>query len=62
MFVNPLVEIRNTPPGDPVPADHMAAFEALRDRLHTEMTGSAPALAEATGPPGPPASFDAGGQ
>ena len=62
MFVNPLVEIRNTPPGDPVPADHMAAFETLRDRLHGEMTGSAPALAEAAGPPRAPASFDAGGQ
>ncbi len=46
MFVNPLVEIRNTPPGDPVPPDQMPGFRALRDRLQVELTGSAPAMAE----------------
>ncbi len=56
MFVNPLVEIRNTPPGDPVPPDHMPTFEALRDRLQAELPGPAPARAES------PASFEAGGQ
>ena len=32
VFVNPLREHRNLPPGDPVPALAMAAFEAERDR------------------------------
>ena len=45
-FVNPLVEIRNTPPGDPVPPDQMQAFHALRDRLQAQLPGSAPAVRE----------------
>jgi murein DD-endopeptidase MepM/ murein hydrolase activator NlpD len=32
VFVNPLREHRNLPPGDPVPASAMAAFAAERDR------------------------------
>ena len=32
VFVNPLIEHRNMPPGEPVPASAMAAFEAERDR------------------------------
>jgi murein DD-endopeptidase MepM/ murein hydrolase activator NlpD len=32
VFVNPLLEHRNLPPGDPVPASAMAAFHAERDR------------------------------
>ena len=32
VFVNPLTEHRNMPPGEPVPASAMAAFEAERDR------------------------------
>ena len=32
VFVNPLNEHRNMPPGEPVPASAMAAFEAERDR------------------------------
>jgi murein DD-endopeptidase MepM/ murein hydrolase activator NlpD len=31
-FVNPLVEHRNMPPGEPVPASAMAAFNEVRDR------------------------------
>lgn len=31
-FVNPLLEHRNLPPGDPVPAAHLAAFGEFRDR------------------------------
>ena len=31
VFVNPLLEHRNLPPGDPVPETQMAAFEATRD-------------------------------
>jgi murein DD-endopeptidase MepM/ murein hydrolase activator NlpD len=31
-FVNPVTEHRNLPPGEPVPAAAMAAFEAVRDR------------------------------
>ena len=32
VFVNPLREHRNLPPGDPIPASAMAAFEVERDR------------------------------
>ena len=32
VFVNPLREHRNLPPGDPIPVSSMAAFEAERDR------------------------------
>ena len=52
-FVNPLVEIRNTPPGDPVPPDEMPAFRALRDRLQAQLPGSAPAVDEPPAPVGP---------
>lgn len=54
-FVNPLVEIRNTPPGDPVPPDEMPAFLALRDRLQAQLPGSTPAVDE---PPVPVGSVD----
>ena len=50
MFVNPLVEIRNTPPGDPVPPDEMPAFQALRDRLQSQLPGSALAVNESSEP------------
>ena len=51
-FVNPLVEIRNTPPGDPVPPDEMPAFRALRDRLQAQLPGSAPVVDEPPAPVG----------
>ena len=38
-FVNPLVEHRRLPPGDPVPVQHLAAFEAVRDTALALMTG-----------------------
>jgi murein DD-endopeptidase MepM/ murein hydrolase activator NlpD len=41
-FVNPLTELRNMPPGDPVPEAHMAAFLAVRDRALTQLTGRQP--------------------
>jgi murein DD-endopeptidase MepM/ murein hydrolase activator NlpD len=31
-FVNPIVEHRNMPPGEPIPGSAMAAFAAVRDR------------------------------
>ncbi len=31
VFVNPLIEHRNLPPGDPVPEEHLDAFRAARD-------------------------------
>jgi murein DD-endopeptidase MepM/ murein hydrolase activator NlpD len=37
VFVNPLREHRNLPPGDPVPADAMEAFQAVRDRALAEL-------------------------
>ena len=30
-FVNPLLEHRNLPPGDPVPDEHMEFFDLYRD-------------------------------
>ena len=48
VFVNPLVEQRNLPPGDPISADSRRAFEIVRDealeRL-TEQLGAPAALA-----------------
>ena len=31
-FVNPLIEHRNLPPGDPIPGEHLPAFVEARDR------------------------------
>jgi murein DD-endopeptidase MepM/ murein hydrolase activator NlpD len=31
-FVNPLLEHRNMPPGDPVPASELASFSVERDK------------------------------
>ena len=45
-FVNPLVEHRNLPPGDPVPAEHMEVFLAFRDAA-LERLGSAPRVSAA---------------
>ena len=36
-FVNPLLEHRNLPPGDPVPDEHMEMFFAARDRALDDM-------------------------
>ena len=36
-FVNPLLEHRNLPPGDPVPDEHMVAFRTVRDRALDQM-------------------------
>jgi len=41
-FVNWLTERRNLPPGDPVPAEHMAAFQEVRDRALSLLTGRQP--------------------
>jgi murein DD-endopeptidase MepM/ murein hydrolase activator NlpD len=47
VFVNPLREHQNLPPGDPVPASSMAAFQAERDQAraalesHTDKTAVA---------------------
>ena len=30
-FVNPLLQHRSMPPGEPIPADHLEAFSAVRD-------------------------------
>ena len=43
MFVNPLREHRNLPPGDPVPASAMAAFVAERDRALVSLGPAHPA-------------------
>ena len=41
-FVNPLLEHRNLPPGDPVPEEHLAAFYALRDAALARLGSPAP--------------------
>src|SRR5688572_4401026 len=48
VFVNPLREHRNLPPGDPVPASAMADFEIERDRALAAFETSAVSAASAT--------------
>ena len=36
-FVNPLLEHRNLPPGDPVPEEHLPAFQQVRDGALSRM-------------------------
>ena len=42
-FVNPLIEHRNLPPGDPIPEEHVAAFFEARDRALERMFAPSPA-------------------
>ena len=48
-FVNPLLEHRRLPPGEPIPAVQLAAFRASRDRLLAQL--SATVLADAARKP-----------
>ena len=43
VFVNPLIEHRNLPPGDPVPVEHLDAFYAVRDAALVRL-GAAPPI------------------
>jgi murein DD-endopeptidase MepM/ murein hydrolase activator NlpD len=45
VFVNPLVEHRNMPPGAPVPEAAMEAFRAVRDRGLAQLSAASLALA-----------------
>ena len=48
-FVNPLLEHRELPPGDPVPDEHLAAFRAVRDAALARLgLASAPRSAPAS--------------
>jgi murein DD-endopeptidase MepM/ murein hydrolase activator NlpD len=49
LFVNPLAEHRNLPPGEPIPAASVAAFRAARDELLRDLSTSLLATA-ATAP------------
>jgi murein DD-endopeptidase MepM/ murein hydrolase activator NlpD len=40
-FINPITAHRAMPPADPIPAAHMVAFEAARDRAMATLTASA---------------------
>jgi murein DD-endopeptidase MepM/ murein hydrolase activator NlpD len=40
LFVNPLAEHRRLPPGDPIPAAHLAAFSGTRDTLVGQLSGT----------------------
>ena len=42
IFVNWLTERRNLPPGEPVPPEHMAAFQEVRGRALEQLTGRQP--------------------
>jgi len=44
-FVNPLIEQRNMPPGDPIPDSAMDAFRVVRDQAMAELQGAFAALA-----------------
>jgi hypothetical protein len=51
VFVNPLREHHNMPPGEPVPATALAAFESTRDAALAQlgvMIEKAPAVAVAS--------------
>ena len=49
VFVNPLLEHRKLPPGDPVPPAHLVEFEAIRDRALEHLFWDAqPALTTST--------------
>ena len=39
-FVNPLLEHRKLPPGNPVPEEHLAAFNEVRDQALRRMRSS----------------------
>ena len=41
-FVNPLIENRKLPPGDPVPPDQLVAFREVRDRALALLSGRQP--------------------
>ena len=41
-FVNPLIEHRNMPPGEPVPHEHKVSFENERDRLLARLSSRQP--------------------
>ena len=41
-FVNPLIEHRNLPPGDPVPTEWMVTFREARDRALNQLVGRQP--------------------
>ena len=47
IFVNPLAEHRKLPPGEPIPAAHVASFRASRDGIVRQLGGTV--LAEAPG-------------
>ena len=47
-FVNPLIEHRKLPPGDPVPPGQMVAFREVRDRGLAQLTGRQPRRADDT--------------
>jgi murein DD-endopeptidase MepM/ murein hydrolase activator NlpD len=49
VFVNPLLERRRMPPGEPIPAAFRAAFEVARDRARAQLAGF-DALASGGGP------------
>ena len=50
-FINPLLEHRRMPPGEPIPAEHIGAFSAVRDAAlaRFEQGPAARRIAERTG-------------
>ena len=50
-FINPLLEHRRMPPGEPIPAEHLGAFSAVRDAALARLDHQ-PLPARAAGPSG----------
>jgi hypothetical protein len=44
-YVNPILEHRNMPPGEPIPADELSAYAAVRARLVDMLKPAAARLA-----------------
>lgn len=61
-FVNPLIEHRNLPPGEPVPPEHMATFEQARDGLLAQVQDRWPQAPPTSMEPAESGSLSAGGQ
>ena len=47
IFVNPLVEHRKMPPGDPIPTEHLEVFHAERERVFGLLVESTPTVGTA---------------
>jgi murein DD-endopeptidase MepM/ murein hydrolase activator NlpD len=61
-YVNPLIEHRRMPPGDPIPASMMAAFAVERDKAAALLPAPAAAAPPPAAPAGRPEKAPSGGR